>query len=246
MDLLPVVTVSAGHHLASYWGTRQEAKTYLGYGIDRAMEQGQLVHLVTVAEIDTGIIENQLVKDLSEEKKVAFRVAKYLPQHFLAYRTNLCDEEKARIYGYKSLVKSYALRICFLHLLFQTHGRPEADQLTEDVLVHCLLDMLAFCYGSAKGKIGAVRLNHPLITNERKQFVLCGDSELNDPIMTILREIRQNYALEYPFDNLENYKLMNSPNRSLDGLVVEEEQEEWEIDMWKRHHEQSRANDPHS
>ena len=57
-------------------------------------------------------------------------------------------------YGYEPRIPSYRLRVCFLHLLLHMYGTPAEEELSDSLLIMCLIDMLQ--------GYDFVRLDHPL------------------------------------------------------------------------------------
>ena len=98
---------------------------------------------------DTGSIENDVMKQLPEDTKRAYRVTKYLitnllilPPQPLSNVKHLREETQLRLYGRKPLVSSYTLRVLFLNLLINVHGTKTEQRLKGGLLVLCLLDII--------------------------------------------------------------------------------------------------------
>ena len=107
---------------------------------------------------DSVYVQHQLLKNLPEEVKCAYRVAKYILQSgmvldkpcvdvdsrkFIPVSYCLSKEQSCQLYGYKTLIKSHVLQMCLLHLLIQTHDTQMAHKLkgNTSALTLCLLDM---------------------------------------------------------------------------------------------------------
>ena len=103
---------------------------------------------------DTGIMENQVLKALPLELKIALRVVKYLLQNRLALPALCVGSNRyakwitgklptsEHLYGYVPAIRSYVMKCLFLHLISSTVGTEYEAKLTVPALTMCLLDMV--------------------------------------------------------------------------------------------------------
>ena len=216
MDLVPVYRVTLQEKEAKKALKRLhcKAKEYLlPFSFKQYLKQGDIYRLLPKQnEIDTGITENGIIRNLPEKQKRAYRVVKYLTQYFVAYNKqnfNFLDNDTAtKLYGYKPEIKSYHIRMCLLHLIFQTQGTAEAEQLTDGALVLCLLNMLQRLYFVVLDSIPSfLFLHHPLL---RYKNVLVGSVHYYVSCYPELYAIINNYATEDPYNQLNSYQLLNN------------------------------------
>ena len=144
VDLVPVYVFKSTNE-----SLRDKANAFLPFNLQQYAERGQLYRLTTNTECDTGLIENQIMKELPENKKRVFRVLKFLNQNVHSHESNIdidgtTDLDKAtclQLYGYKPRVSSYRLRLLFLHLLQGVHDTKAEKKLTDSRLLLCLIDV---------------------------------------------------------------------------------------------------------
>ena len=75
--------------------------------------------------------------------------------------TELDDASYVQLYGRSPYIASYTLRVLFLHLLQYITDTHAVNELTESILVVCLLDMVRVYLCGGGNDSG--RLCHPLI-----------------------------------------------------------------------------------
>ena len=103
------------------------AATLLSRDLESCVQSDMVFQLIGVDKIDTGMIENEFLKDMSVEQKRAFRVVKYLFQTFIIRYTVFDFNDKTlvdvihKMFGYRPIVRSYWLRVFLLLLLQHTH-----------------------------------------------------------------------------------------------------------------------------
>ena len=171
----------------------EKAETFLQKSLDEFDAQGLLYSVFAYPgpgckkRLDTGFIENDLMRELSSDTIKAYRVTKFLLQTMCKSSSTpigtigtLNEERLRRLYGYKPLVSSYAIRILFIQLLIHVHGTEAEKRLKGGLLVICLLDMLKQCV--AKCSYNIMFLNHPFL--KQRHFILQGQNldDLDDII----------------------------------------------------------------
>ena len=180
------------------------AATFLPLSWVRYVDRGDVYQLVRLQKLDTGIIENNILKDLPTGVKQGFRIAKYLLQYCFKKWTTTRPLPKAS-FEYQPLVKSYLLRMCFLHLLIQTRCMENKEVLTGGVLALCLQVML----GRFLDKYCGQYVKHPILSYEAHRVVIYEWPALKDKVKACIHEICTKYATTEPFNDLETFKLIN-------------------------------------
>ena len=162
-------------------------------------------------ECDTGFIENTIMKQLPEDTKRAFRVAKFLVSHFLVspaipFRdiATLDEETRLRLYGREPWIPSYRLRVLFLDLLLQIHGTESEQRLKGGLLALCLIDMLI--HSRKNLKLHDCMQSHPLI-HGYQEFVP------NMYPLTPLKNIKRFMTQDNPANAVEQYCLLSNESR---------------------------------
>ena len=143
-----------------------KAVAFLPHSLPTYAAKGDLYRLATNDKCDTGLIENQIMKELSESKKQVFRVLKFLNQHLYSGRfiNGKCDNidlnetTRLNLYGQKPMIPSYFLRVYYLHMLLHVHGTPVEEKLSDGRFFMCLIDMLQ--------GFGRFNVYHPLIQGQ--------------------------------------------------------------------------------
>ena len=134
----------------------------LGYIIDNdlaACLENYVYSLLGSYEMDTGIIENAILRKLNGGTKQGYRVVKYgiqcvhdnIPHEFTSPRVVLSKTIDKSLYGYNPCIKSYHLSCLFINLLIHTHGKRYVEQLQRSRFALCLLDMLHRVNGLTRG-----------------------------------------------------------------------------------------------
>ena len=200
VDLVPVYVLTSTDDTLT-----DEASRFLPFSLQQYAERGDLYRLTTEEECDTGLIENQIMNELPENKKRVFRVLKFLNQNLHNREPNInIDKKKARynrfrirnitvldaqaclrLYGYKPRIPSYHLRLVFLRLLLGIHGTTAEEELTDGRLLLCLMDLMTHI-----GEL-SVYSTHPLI----KLGSALGFNDLGsvyEPLQKILTTMRSN------------------------------------------------------
>ena len=181
----------------------KKAKTYLSKTLKQFLHEGKILKLFGKSEeLDTGLIENNILNSLPDDTKHGYSVAKYLLQYIVSseepcFGISIISDSMPELYGYRPKLKSYWLRALFLHLLIHTHGTAEAEKLTGGALVLCLLDILRYLPGYPYQKLA-----HPLLKNE--QIFIGGSVPWHFPVLI------DNYAINGHFSDIEYYRLLNS------------------------------------
>ena len=118
------------------------AKSVLPFSLEDYIDRGDVYMLIHHGEIDTGIIENELIKQLPEGAKRGFRIAKFLMQNvFPSDRMVYNQEPDILIYGLKPMCRSYTVRRIFLHILIQCRKTHIFCEFTDGVLALMILDL---------------------------------------------------------------------------------------------------------
>ena len=199
---------------------------------------------------DSGIIESEIIKVMSPNMKSAFRTFKFLIHQIIVDRNIESDfklfmeEEKIlKLFGYKSDIKSYHLRIIFLHFIIQSYGSGIWCHLENNpgLVVVCLLDMLltvisCYDYNTTNGGYKFIRFLHPLFAAEWIECVING--KWKEPLMAI----KARFGVVKPFNDVSTFKGFNinadrflinlniswyiSPNALQSVLVMEENPDE--------------------
>ena len=142
VDLVPVYQVGSGDDPAIDMKLTSKATEYLPYPFEEYLMKGDIYQLIEWPACDTAVIENEIINQLPDNKKRGFRIAKYLVQHIFGFRAHKCKSQDQntciKLYGYKSRIRSYHLKLCFLQLMLHTEGTAAASQLTDGVLALCL------------------------------------------------------------------------------------------------------------
>ena len=162
---------------------------FLPHSLPEYAAKGDLYRLTTNDECDTGLLENQIMKELPESKKRVFRVLKFLNQNILfgnitdgkCDNINLDKEMLLHLYGYKPLTSSYHLRVFFLHLLLHVHGTPAEQELSDGRFFMCLIDMLK--------DSNNVNMDHHLIQG-RRLYGLFLYQGFEEKIKSVLKKMR--------------------------------------------------------
>ena len=172
VDITPVCKIKTPHETLNGM-----AETFLPHSLEQYAREGYLCTLDIFDTIcDTGLIENALMKQLPQDTKRAFRVSKFIISS-LSGRPNdipfdtiqsLDGPARQRLYGLKSGISSYMLRILFFHLLVHVKGTQAKRSLRGDLLILCLLDMLKQCHDK-RSNDNIISLRHPFI-KERVQL----------------------------------------------------------------------------
>ena len=192
VDLVPVYITEATTE-----SLNEKAAAYLPYSLDEYATNGELYRLVDETFCDTGFIENLIIKQLPEDTKRDYRVAKYLISTL--FTTNevqfdqietLDAQTRHRLYGCDQNVSSYRLRVFFLHLLLHVHGTEAEQRLRGGLLVLCLRDMLEFSLDKIQFTLN---YNHPLL-KDREDHFCCSpfQATLNSNLMW--RLLKTNHA----------------------------------------------------
>ena len=197
----------------------KKAVRFLGYGRSHYVKCEEVYRLVGKSECDTGIIENNILKNLTDDQKMAFIVGKYL-LHFLVTKNesvqrrnalNVDENTALALYGRKPCINSYLMRQCFIHLLICVHGTNMEGQLSNGFLVLAFLDLVHFVVS------GMTVLPHPLLANQTKQLVF--DTYQKKHTCLILGKIKLSLFNDKEFQDIRNYKLLNSTPNPLTILV---------------------------
>ena len=197
VDLVPANVLTYTNE--TLWG---EASAFLPFSLQEYAERGELYRLISGMFCDTGLIENQIMKELPEKKRV-FRIFKFLNQNLNAHRANI-DIDRTykygrflnmtgldkptylRLYGYKPDFPSYQLRIVFLYLLQAVHGTKEEKELTDGRLLMCLIDILKHIDNGDS----FISLMHPFI--EVREPVMGFGYHYSNGLHEILTKMRSN------------------------------------------------------
>ena len=196
------------------------AQAYLPHTMEEYVGKGMIYRLASKGsydDIDTGQIENDIIKDLPEGIKRGFRLAKYLTQfciydnHELNHEPSIIiklDKREYTLFGYEPRIKSYHIRVCLLHLLIQSAGHRDAIHLTDSVLALCLLKMYRY-RGSLSNKIGSSYpfFHHPLL--KRKTVNLHNFDIDWEWRLSKLDEIVETFATKPPLNDIDKCSLLN-------------------------------------
>ena len=163
VDLTPVYRIGPGDQVGIRGIMENNASIFIGQTWDQLVHRGDIYVLIERRGIgDTGIVESNIMRMLPESYRQSFRVAKFLlqfnaigePSYWRDWsmKSGLSDLKITDfatylgLYGLKCPIPSYLLRVCFLHLLIQTHGTQEASQLHGGRLTLCLLHMMLYLH----------------------------------------------------------------------------------------------------
>ena len=185
-----------------------QAFAFLPFSLQEYAEKGDLCRLRTDDECDTGLIENQIIKNLPEHKKRVFRVLKFLNQNghsVIEYKIDGKLDKNTRLilYGYYPRCPSYHLRVLFLTLLQNIHGTKADEEITDGQLLMGLLRMLE-CMCNRR-----VGLGHPFLSDH--PFYISQFMGVADRLLKILCQMMQNKDDEI---SLLNYKDVNHENQN--------------------------------
>ena len=223
-DIVPVVNAQNLHLNTS-------AKLYLPKTIAEYTEHGSVYRLMvgeTAVElglvgettVDTGEIENDLIKDLPDGIRRGFRLAKYLTQLFIFDDSMLLSESVTlqKTFGFKLRIKSYHLRVCLMHLLIQSQGHSDVSYLTDSVLALCLLEMYRSCIniptivgdGRLKGyDLSYLSFDHPLLEKSKESEIVCRMHQ-SRPLLRKLNKIIAVFRRTAPMEKIKHFSLLNS------------------------------------
>ena len=212
VDIVPVIIVKSSKLIdLKFTG---EAERYLSRNLDECIKQGDIYTRTRQrTEVDTGIIENRILKELPGDKKRPFRVVKFFLQNTIDSRHvhpyfDSVGKTRVTLYGCKPHTSSYGLRSIFLNLLIQVHGTPAELLLNDGVLGVCLLDMLTQIdedYQRASQIGGSYPVpKHPLLEYQLIQYNMC----FLDGILAQIRFILQ---MDNIADMVDGIKLLNYP-----------------------------------
>ena len=179
------------------------------------VEVGDVYKLLGKTECDTGIIENRIIKQLPDDQKRAFRVAKYLIQFLITTpdglhretNENIDGKTLLKLYGRKSCIKSYLVRQCFIHLLIITHDKDVYSQLSDGFLVMCLIDLVHSVVMNLN------ELPHPLLPHKAKNLTFAQYQKRHFSV--IFDKLKGDLLTHKSFNHTANYKLLNSTENPL-------------------------------
>ena len=208
VDLVP-----AHKHGSKYYSMdvfNENAATFLPYNLDTYVQKGEVYRLLREDDCDTGFIENSIMAQLPEEIKQSFRVAKFLLLNLntsseIAYDeiSTLPEKTRLKLYGRKSLISSYMIRVLFHHLYLNIYGTKAEQRLKGGLLVLCLIDMVVQCVKSFKNNwTQYMHLKHPLIVNWRERNMLIG---ING---RYVHEIMRTLEIDTPAKLVERFNLL--------------------------------------
>ena len=223
-DLIPAVTGITKRGI-----TRKEADRILSQYVDENIESSftKLLKPNPDCEFDTGVLENKLLKNLNESKKSGFRVAKYLVQNDIYDGSRFQDEfedKKLDHFGYETMLKSFYLRVIFLHLLIDTFGSPNFEKLGGGTLTLCLLDLLQqfsnmLIETRSKDHI-IVKFEQPLVNYDRAPFKLV----LSPAQVKIFHErthfVIDTYLRCAKTNSFHRYRYLNYPNEHTSSTLT--------------------------
>ena len=201
VDLVPAYIVKS-----KYEKLNGRASVFLPYNLQEYADKGELYRLLDREECDTGLIENQIMKQLTENKKRVFRVLKFLNQNVHvgelngeSYNNYLDGTTRLRLYGYKPSYPSYLLRVVFFHLLLGVHGTKAEEELTDGRLLKCFINLLHYFAKKDRDYI-----KHPFILKRRIYMNL---PRLNWLPMHVLEDIDRMLQKEISGVSLQNSKV---------------------------------------
>ena len=174
-------------------------------------------------EFDTGLIENEILKNLDDETKRGYRLAKYPLKFFVHQCDNLhrqptkqfcvprskfnclSDEDSVKLFGYKEGIKSYFLRIVFLHLILQTQNTDLVDKLKGCRLTLCLLNMMQAIVDTetSKGSF-CFEFSHPLLSGATQRLWA------SKKVCRSIDSVTDIFQHDASTQNFRRYKLLNA------------------------------------
>ena len=168
VDIVPVYRVTQTDETFN-----EKACAFLPKSLCDYAQRGKVYRLIDKDQCDTGLIENMMMKELPDDQKQVFRAVKFLFQNMVVYPfSSLHDFEtsnyeiRLKLFGNKPAIKSYVLRVLFLHSLLYVKGTDAAQHLTGGVLALCLLDMLKqYIKIRFENNLTTPFIHHPLIKN---------------------------------------------------------------------------------
>ena len=212
VDIIPVKLVYPEWHL--YDCLNDRAEMYLSHSLFDYVKQGDIYRLLNSGDedYDMGIVENRIMKELPENKKLPFRIVKFFLQNTIDPSDvspsmdieNIEKETSLKLYGCKPHISSYAVRLFFLHLLMHVHGTDAEEMLKDGTLIFCLLDMLHRFRKHYEEDFADDYLNHPLIYLNTYHYTIHIPDHMLDHIISQLET-------ENVEDMVEGLSLLNYP-----------------------------------
>ena len=215
IDLVPVKRASLWNRFEFFGTQTMESHRFLqSMNLDHILNP-KIFRLLGRDKNDTGTIENEILASLDEDIKRAFRVAKFVLQHYVKQEDHTAQYPSVDIDEYRSLKlyglspgwKSYYLRKCLLHLLISTHGTDLAPLLKDGALVLCLFDMLP-CLALPVGDDEARLLNckDPIKGMDDAVFPTQYSIELE----VLVDYMKEDFIESALSDSLDDYTLLNT------------------------------------
>ena len=207
VDLVPVYVEYTTDEILN-----KKAATFLPQSLEEYAKTGELYRLINKKECDTGFIDNNIIKQLPEDIKSAYRVAKFLISNLFVSNTIPFDriaildkETRLSLYGREPWISSYLLRVILFRLLLHVQGTKAEQRLKGGLLVLCILDVLIQFMEKDDVTFGVTfwSLDHPLIT-DTECFCL-----FPFPIKLML-DIKRLLVSENPAKMVEGFSLINS------------------------------------
>ena len=198
-DLVPVYPITSCDFI------QKELTVYtqsvLPFSLEDYIKRGDVFRLIHRDEIDTGIIENELIKQLPEDAKRGFRIAKFIkcknvfPSDDLVYN----QEQDITTYGLKPLCRSYTVRRIFLHILMQCRNTNIFTELTDGVPALMILDLYRDLLGRKQDLID------PVISSmdpADRHIPLSGPSRFDIESVDMLCELLDSFGVKEPYETL--------------------------------------------
>ena len=224
IDLVPAYRVTEKD--LERFSLREETLTYLSHhcSLERTGKSDvyTLVSAIRDSTFDTGVLKNDILASMSAEQKRGFRVAKYLLQNGVCfddaqYSKLLPRDVSLTLYGCRPVLKSFYVRICFLHLLLQLHKHDVTpQQLGGFRLALCVLDMFQTVFQTIhdeKIKDPSLMLSFvdPVIKDEHLQYKLMWAASRCQYFAMRIKRVTDAFLRYSKTCDISRYKLYNYP-----------------------------------
>ena len=208
VDLIPVCVLTSCDVIVGEF--TEQALSMVPFDLDEYIKRGDVYRLINRQDIDTGIIENDLLKQLPEGVKRGFRITKFLVNTIFRDVTPVNKIEDADIFGYTARIRSYTIRRILFHIVMQCHKTDSFTELTDGVLAMLILDMYRDLRMSGRF------ISDPIICYDggviMRPIDFSNTPQINCDSNGVLCSLLKSFAVEYPYDNIDNFGLLNSQN----------------------------------